>query len=134
VDGKFLADRNRFARTIRPDLAVANSSDESVSVLLNQGDGTFAPAVPYAAGDYPTKVAAADLNGDGKVDLAVASYDESVSVLLNQGNGTFAPAVRYAVGGDAISVAAAELNGDGRPDLAVTGPNNVSVLLNTCLP
>ena len=42
-----------------------------MSVLLNNGDGTFAAKVDYPAGTGPLAVAAADLNGDGKPDLAV---------------------------------------------------------------
>ncbi|MDI1452030.1 VCBS repeat-containing protein, partial [Polyangium sp. 6x1] len=117
----------------KPDLAVANGSSDNVSVLLNQGNGTFAAAVHYAAGLIPTSVATADLNGDGKPDLAVANLiSNNVSVLLNQGNGTFAAAVHYAAGTYPESVATADLNGDGKPDLAVanSSSNNVSVLLN----
>ena len=44
-----------------------------VSVLLNNGDGTFAARVDYPTGTAPASVAAADLNGDGKPDLAVAN-------------------------------------------------------------
>ena len=55
-----------------------------MSVLLNQGNGTFAAPVRYAAGLRPVSVAAADLNGDGRPDLAVAnSRSANVSVLLN---------------------------------------------------
>jgi hypothetical protein len=68
----------------KPDLAVANRDADNVSVLLNNGDGTFAPGPGFPAGDDPYSVAAADLNGDGKPDLAVANAGAStVSVLLN---------------------------------------------------
>ncbi len=68
-----------------PDLAVANQfSGDDVSVLLNQGDGTFAAAVVYAAGDSPSSVAIGDLDGVNGPDLAVANRDsDDVSVLLN---------------------------------------------------
>ncbi|WP_437717285.1 VCBS repeat-containing protein [Sorangium sp. So ce448] len=77
----------------RPDLAVANNArvraeDEGageVSVLFNQGDGTFAAPVRFSAGMSPASIAAADLNGDGRPDLAVANIHESmVSVLINR--------------------------------------------------
>jgi elongation factor P hydroxylase len=117
----------------KPDLAVANREGDTVSVLVNQGNGTFAPKVDYAAGLYPTSIAAADLTGDGKPDLAVANdVSDTVSVLVNQGNGTFAPMVAYPAGDGAPSVAAADLTGDGKPDLAVSNylGGTVNVLVN----
>ena len=67
-----------------PDLAVANSFSDDLSVLLGVGDGTFSAALSFAAGDSPISVAIDDLNQDGLPDLAVANYDDVVSVLLNQ--------------------------------------------------
>ena len=91
----------------------------------------FAQAVDYPTGMAPISVAAADLNGDGTPDLAVANQNSNaVSVLLNTGNGTFAVKVDYPTGALSYSVAAADLNGDGKPDLVVAGSNKVSVLLN----
>ena len=56
----------------------------AVSVRLNNGDGTFAPKVDHPTDPFPLSVAAADLNGDGKPDLAVANNDSySVGVMLN---------------------------------------------------
>jgi len=90
-------------------------------VLLNNGNGTFAAKVDYPTGIQPGAVAAADLNGDGKPDLAVANIDDgTVSVLLNHGDGTFAPKVDYPTGSAPGAVAAADLDGDGKLDLAVT--------------
>jgi hypothetical protein len=76
-----------------PDLAVTNTGCYepastcpmgTVSVLLGNGDGTFQQNVDYLAGAYPQLPAAADLNGDGSVDLAVPNfYSNTVSVLLN---------------------------------------------------
>ncbi len=60
-----------------------------MSVLLNLGNGTFAPAVSYAAGESTSSVAAADVDGDGKPDLVTANGGGNASVLLNLGNGTF---------------------------------------------
>src|SRR5205814_1914064 len=94
---------------------------------------TFAAKVDYPTGSNPVSVAAADLNGDGKPDLAVANLGgNTVSVLLNNGNGTFAARVDYTTGSTPWSVAAADLNGDGKPDVAVANinDNTVSLLLN----
>jgi hypothetical protein len=106
-------------------------------VLLGKGDGTFEPQVTYLTGAAPDSVAAADLNGDGQLDLAVANYaDSTASELVNQGDGTFQPRVTYPTGLGSSSIAAADLNGDGQPDLAVANDadSTVSVLLNTCSP
>jgi hypothetical protein len=58
----------------KPDLATANpgteeSAGETVSVLLNNGDGTFGPWLDYGTGSRPISVAMGDLNGDRKPDL-----------------------------------------------------------------
>lgn len=72
------------------DLAIANYGDETVTLLLGNGDGTFTPASgsPYPVGKNPWAIVAADFNGDGKLDLAVANAagngDGSVSILLQQ--------------------------------------------------
>jgi hypothetical protein len=69
------------------DLAVANYSDGTVTLLLGNGDGTFkeASGSPYAVGNGPYAIAAADFNGDGKLDLAVTNLtDGTVSILLQR--------------------------------------------------
>ena len=76
-------------------------------MLLGNGDGTFQPAVGYAAGVDPIGIVAGDFDGDGITDLAVANEGSlffgmgdpgGVSVLLGNGDGTFRTAVEYAGG------------------------------------
>ena len=117
----------------KPDLIVANDSWSSgtVSVLINNGNGTFADKVDYTTGSSPRSVTSADLNGDGKLDLIVANAGSyTVSVLLNKGDGTFADKVDYTTGPSPYSVTSADVNGDGKPDLIVSKNGAVSVLLN----
>lgn len=68
------------------DIAVANTGSATVSLLYGRGNGTFKPAqnLNFATNSLPIWVAAADFNGDGAPDLAVAlDYANEVAVLLN---------------------------------------------------
>jgi hypothetical protein len=79
----------------------------------------FLEAPNYSSGTGDAvALTAADVNGDGKLDLVLANG--GVGVLLGNGDGTFQAAANYASGGDnAESVAVADVNGDGIPDLLV---------------
>jgi hypothetical protein len=81
----------------------------------------------------PNMIAAADVNGDGKVDLICANYSgNSLSVLTNTGSGNFVLSGTYAVGNNPVPVVAADVNGDGKVDLicANLSDNTLSVLTN----
>ena len=106
-----------------PDLAVVNQTDNTVSVLLGNGDGTFTSALnsPLATGQAPTAVAIADFNGDGVPDIAVTDpQTDSVSVFLGLGQGLFAPAFELPVGTNPTAILAASLSGATLPDVAIT--------------
>src|SRR5262249_8985171 len=106
-----------------------------VSVLLNQGGGTFATPANYSVGTNPEGLAIADLNGDGKLDIAVANASSgTVSVLPGNGDGTFGGRINFNVAGSPSAVVAANLNGDSKLDLAVANGSTVSVLLNQGTP
>ena len=119
------------------DLAVANSSSGSVSVLLGAADGSFGPMNNFptlsGAGRIPTAVAARDFNGDGFLDLVVGfggvGLTTSVQVMLGTGLGTFMPPITYAAGGDPWFVATGEFTGDASLDIAAANRmGGVSVL------
>ena len=119
------------------DLAVANRGPYpdypgSVSILKNNGDGTFQPKVDYGTGNYTRSVFCADLDGDGDLDLAAANENNAnVSILKNNGDGTFQSAINYGVGTSPVSVFCADLDGDGDFDLAVSsGSDKASILRN----
>jgi Flp pilus assembly secretin CpaC len=103
------------------DLAVANQTGDTVSILLGNGDGTFAAHVDYPAGSGPTALATADFNGDGKPDLAVADFTGStVSILLGNGDGTFQAPLTFPAGSGPVAIAAGVFNNvSGHEDLAV---------------
>jgi hypothetical protein len=115
-------------------LVTANNYDNTVSVLLGNGDGTFQAHVDYGAGDGPSSVAVRDFNGDGKPDLVAANFrGNSVSVLLGNGDGSFQGHMDYGAGNGPVSVAVGDLNRDGAADLTVANfyGDNVSVMVNT---
>jgi Flp pilus assembly secretin CpaC len=106
-----------------PDIAVVNQTDNSVSVLLGNGDGTFTSALnsPLGTGQTPTAVAITDFNGDGNPDIAVTDpATDSVSVFLGLGQGLFAPAFELPVGTNPTAILAASLSGASLPDVAIT--------------
>ena len=111
-----IADLNRDGW---PDLVTTHGGG-AVSVQRNAGDGTFAPpslsSDVCAVGAYPTSVAIADLDCDGRLDLAVGNADPTVSVLLGNGDGSFALATSYAVPGSTQSIAIGDLTAADQPD------------------
>jgi hypothetical protein len=119
-----------------PDLVTANYTGAvlpgTVSVLLNLGDGTFAPQAVYDAGLSPYGVAAADFDGDGYIDLAVSKLaGPQLSLFRNQGNGTFGPLISMGPTSPAFGVTFADINGDGLPDIAAAAipPGSTSYAL-----
>ena len=113
------------------DLAVATGND-TVSILLGSGSGTFPSHVQYAVPGNPVAIIHGDFNGDGKQDLATADqYTSEISVLLGNGDGTFQGHKEYATGAKPVALATADLNGDGKLDIVVvnSNANTVSVLL-----
>ena len=133
----------------KADVVTANNTSNNIGVLMGNGDGTLQPVVTYeSGGKAPASIAVADLNGDGRPDLAVGiclsgsptcggGQSGGVAVLLGNGDGTFQTPTVYASGGwGPDSVVVADVNGDKKPDVLVTnfyepskGTGSVGVLI-----
>jgi hypothetical protein len=109
------------------DLVVSNSYDNTVSVLLGNGNGTFQPAVNYSMSDNttvandPRSVTLGSLRTSGPLDIVMTNFGTSnVTVLLGNGNGTFGAPRHLSAGmNTSDAVAIADFDGDGTPDLLV---------------
>src|ERR1051326_7352541 len=104
------------------DLAVGNFGSDTVSILINAGNGSFLPAVNYAGGNNPQTLQAVDVDGDGDLDLVYVNSgfttDHSFCLLRNNGNGTFAPRVITDIEQQSWRIACARLDADADIDVA----------------
>ena len=115
------------------------NSNHAVQIFLGNGNGTFTEGKTYAAPNSnnfnagPQTIVAADVNGDGKLDLISLTYENGVFVFLGNGDGTFKAPVNYATArtsGCCAALAVGDLNADGKADLAIAENDGVTILLN----
>jgi len=108
------------------DLAITDQSDNSVSILVGNGDGTFTFQSPleFTTGNFADGVAAGDFNGDGRLDVAVANYtDSTVSVMLQAPHVLLAPsalAFGNVATGTSSSASVVSLTNDGSAALTIS--------------
>ncbi len=137
-DAVAVADLNADGKV---DIAVADQGesatgdDGGVSILVGNGDGTFQAARQFPAGKNPISIAAADLDGNGKLDLVVDGFGDrptggqgDLNVLLGNGDGTFHAPTRFSAGDKPFSLLVGDFNRDLKPDVAVSDFGNTSAV------
>jgi hypothetical protein len=116
------------------DIAIGSSLGDEFEVYLSDGHGGFSGplSVPEISPDRtpPNSIAAADVTGDGKIDLIEPdTSDGSIYVFPGLGNGQFGTPLKYFAFDDPLTVAVGDVNNDGYPDVLVASSGRVSVLL-----
>jgi methionine-rich copper-binding protein CopC len=101
------------------DMATSNTSSNTVSVVLGNGDGTFDAQQSIPVGTTPHGLAALDVDGDADLDLVVASQSaNNLSLMLNNGAGVFGAAMSFDSGGNQeYALASGDMDNDGIMDL-----------------
>jgi len=121
------------------DLAVANTVNPELSILLGDGNGGFAPPATYPLLLGPMGLAVVDLDGDLDLDVVVTDTGKfwegvSFSVYDNLGDGTFVYGGSHLAGAGPNGITVDDFDGDGLPDVAVahdayiTCANTVAVM------
>jgi len=116
------------------DLVTANhNSQGSITILVNDGTGTYTVGPSYFAGSYGWSVTASDLDIDGSMDIIFSTEISATNYIFhNEGNLLFQLQESHFTGNSSHQVMAADLNKDGYPDLVVAGgiSDIVSILIN----
>jgi hypothetical protein len=133
----------------KPDIVVANYGEGTISILRNTSTegginaASFAAKVSFITGADPFSIAIADIDGDGKPDIAVTNFhSNTISIFRNTANrgkitiASFAAKLDVPTGFNPASIAIADIDGDNRPEMVVAnaGGNNLSIYRNISKP
>lgn len=111
------------------DFAVANSTNNNISVFFGQGNGLFSNDQIFASTNSgPIAIGSGDFNADGFTDLAVAGQTQ-ISVHRNDGGGNFATRFDYNVGNQLRGLTVGDFDGVNGLDIAVTDSSDDSMWL-----
>ena len=118
------------------DLAVLNTGDETVSVVLGNGDGTFRDDQTLSiGGGGANQISVGDFNGDGRADVAGAiAASNQISIQLGRGDGTFVRQTPVSLRRRPLALCVSDVNGDHRDDIVAatrdetTGDGQLEVL------
>jgi large repetitive protein len=108
------------------------SPGNSMRVWLNNGQGTLLPSIVYPAGGNPGSLAAADLTGDGHLNVVVVNSsqnDNTISVFVGHGDGTFFPQYQISTLLRPSDAAIADFDQDGDKDVLVTHGGTPAIIL-----
>jgi hypothetical protein len=116
------------------DLVLRHPEEETVSVLLGYGDGSFAAPVSYDVPETRDQAVIAELTGDDHLDIALtAMMANLIGVMAGRGDGTFAAPVYYTTSGCPWDLATGDFNGDSVADL-LTATSEQSIWTNQRFP
>lgn len=104
----------------------SGKGNNTISVLLNNANGTFAPAVSYTVGNEPNRIVVGDFHGNGKADIVVVnSADQTISLLTNKGKGAFG-SQKIIEKFSCTGLDVGDFNGDGKLDLVCSQPSSAA--------
>ena len=117
-----------FNKDGNADIAIPNTNENTISVLLGDGTGGFGTHQTYSVGDYPVCITSADFNSDGNSDLAITNaIIGTVSIYLGDGAGGFGPEYTFNTGYLSIAIVAADFDNEPPSIPTITGKSNGNV-------
>jgi hypothetical protein len=115
------------------DIATANRTANTVSILINNGQGGFLPKTDISTDAGPTSLGVTDLDQDGDIDIVATCYSKgTMKSILSDGKGTFSEGPSLTVGSNPSYIEVRDLDSDGVEDLVMVneGSSQITVFIN----